>query len=362
MVSAFDDDGVLLHDGGGRVVARARHGLRDQLPGTGIRHDLHRLDRCMPTSAVVHVPSRVVETTFAAPLIARLRLSSRSALEAPAAIDLSAVIGLAEHDDLRASGAANPHENLDFHARTSSAVLIEVAPPVRSRAPSPGQRPRATRRLRILLLGLHPFRGPRSPTSPRPTSPLLGWPTPRCTVSYGSWRSLTTWWCGFLSGPSARRVPTDRCRLRGSSCGDATVRWHCNDPVKGEPMPQARRGIRGSPSPLRGHRGASSRRPVIRRTRWTQRPAPAALVGRFAITKCDHGSGSCRAPAPVLRQCVRPLPRARRVLIGRGCACEPLALLSFSSRAPSSPARQWRKGPTTARPRPRTPTRTGTAR
>lgn len=74
----------------------------------------------MPTSAVVHVASCVIETAVAAPLIARLRLSCRSALAAPAAIDLSAVIGLAEHDDLRASGAANPHENLDLHARTSS--------------------------------------------------------------------------------------------------------------------------------------------------------------------------------------------------------------------------------------------------
>ncbi len=76
---AFDDDGVLLHDEGGRVVAHARHGLRDQLPGTGIRHDLHRRDRCMPTSAVDHIASRVVEATFAAPRIARVRLSPRSA-------------------------------------------------------------------------------------------------------------------------------------------------------------------------------------------------------------------------------------------------------------------------------------------
>jgi hypothetical protein len=113
----------------------------------------------MPTSAVVHIASRVVETTFQAPLIARLSFALRNALAAPAAIDLSPVIGLAERDDLRASGAANPHENLDLHVRTSSAALIEVAPPVRSLAPSPGQRPRATRRLRALHRGLHPFRG-----------------------------------------------------------------------------------------------------------------------------------------------------------------------------------------------------------
>ena len=70
----------------------------------------------MPTSAVVHVASCVVEATFAAPLIACLPFPHRSALAAPAAIDLSAVIGLAERDDLRAFCAANTHENLDLHA------------------------------------------------------------------------------------------------------------------------------------------------------------------------------------------------------------------------------------------------------
>jgi hypothetical protein len=83
----------------------------------------------MQASAVVDVASRVVEATLAASLVTRLRLAARSPLAAPAAIDLPPVVGPAERDDLRASGAANPHENLHLHARTSMAALIEVAPP-----------------------------------------------------------------------------------------------------------------------------------------------------------------------------------------------------------------------------------------
>ena len=174
IVHAFDDDGVLLHNGGGCVVAHARHGLRHQLIGTGIRHDLHRHHRCMPSSAVVHVASCVIKATFGAPLISSLRFALRGSLTAAAAVNLPAIIRLAKVHDLPAFGAANPHKDLHLHARTSTAALIEVAPLVCSRAPSPGQRPRATRRLRIRLLGLHPFCGPRSPTRPRSTSPLLG--------------------------------------------------------------------------------------------------------------------------------------------------------------------------------------------
>ena len=56
-----------------------------------------------------------------------------------AAVDLPAVVERAEVDDKPAPRAGNPYERLDtIHARTPTAALIEVAPPVRLRAPSPG--------------------------------------------------------------------------------------------------------------------------------------------------------------------------------------------------------------------------------
>jgi len=150
----------------------------------------------MSTGAVVGVPRCVVETSAAALLMTRLRFPSRSALAATAAIDLPAVVGLAEGDDLRALRASDPHENLGTHAHTSTAARIEVAPPVRCQAPSPGQRPRATRRLGIATPG--PSSISRSPidyevTRSRPSSR-------RCTDSSGSRRSLT-------DGCPARRAP-----------------------------------------------------------------------------------------------------------------------------------------------------------
>src|ERR1019366_8982919 len=95
-----------------------------------IRHDFQ-------ASAVVGVARRVVETTFSAPLMARFRLTHRVSLTA-----------FAEVDDLRAARTTNPHKNIDIQAPTATAALMEVAPPERPRAPSPCQRPRATRRLR----------------------------------------------------------------------------------------------------------------------------------------------------------------------------------------------------------------------
>lgn len=127
IVGAFDDDGVLLHNGGERVVAHARDRPRDQVIGTGIRHDLHRHHRCMAASAVIHVASCVIEATFAAPLIARLRFPRRGALTVSTAVNLPAIIRLAKVHDLPAASAANPHENRHLHARTSKAAFIEVA-------------------------------------------------------------------------------------------------------------------------------------------------------------------------------------------------------------------------------------------
>ena len=70
---------------------------------------------------------------------------------------------LFELEDHPASRARNRDQNaVGPHEPTSMAALIEVAPPARARAPSPGLRPRATRRLRALHLGLHLFRGHRS--------------------------------------------------------------------------------------------------------------------------------------------------------------------------------------------------------
>ena len=101
------------------------------------------------------------------------------------------IVELAETDDLRAPCATNPRTNPVFlHARTSTAALAEVAPPVRLRAPSPGLRPRATRRLRALHLGLHLFRGHpiAYETSLNIATSRL---TPRCDVSSEIGRSLT---------------------------------------------------------------------------------------------------------------------------------------------------------------------------
>jgi hypothetical protein len=114
------------HRGGGRVVAHARGSLGGQVIGTGIRHDL-------PLSAVVGVARRVVETTFSTPLMARLRLAHRCSLAAFAAVDMAAVVGLAEVEDPRAPRAANPHKNIDtIHAPAETAALANLP----ARAPS----------------------------------------------------------------------------------------------------------------------------------------------------------------------------------------------------------------------------------
>jgi len=144
----------------------------------------------MPTSAVDHIASRVVEATFAAPLIPRLRLAPCSALAAPAAIDLSPVIGLAEHDDLRASSAANPHENLDLHARTSRPHSWKLPRPsalghlrpvsVHARHEGSGHYTGAFINFAVEEIATRPGRTP----------PLLD-RTPRRSVSSGSRRSLT---------------------------------------------------------------------------------------------------------------------------------------------------------------------------
>src|ERR1019366_4307065 len=141
MIRTFRGHGMCPRRGGGRVVAHARSRLGGQVIGTGIRHDFQ-------ASAVVGVARRVVETTFSAPLMARFRLTHRVSLTAFAAVDLAVVIRLAEVDALRAARTTNPHKNIDIQAPTATAALMEVAPPERPRAPSPCQRPRATRRLR----------------------------------------------------------------------------------------------------------------------------------------------------------------------------------------------------------------------
>jgi len=170
----------------------------------------------MPTSAVDHIASRVVEATFAAPLIPRLRLSPCSALAAPAAINLPPVIGLAEHDDLRASGAANPHENLDLHARTSRPHSWNLP------------RPSALGHLRpVSVHARHEGSGSYSwafinfaveeiATRPGRTPPLLD-RTPRRSVSSGSRRSLT----GGYAGASRPRWNE---RVQASGEASQTVR------------------------------------------------------------------------------------------------------------------------------------------
>jgi hypothetical protein len=105
----------------------------------------------------------MVEPSFRARLMPRVRRPAGLAVASFAAVDLPSIVVLADVEDHGAPRATNRDQNADgLHARTSMPALIEVAPPARSRAPSPGQRPRATRRLRALHLGLHLFRGLRS--------------------------------------------------------------------------------------------------------------------------------------------------------------------------------------------------------
>jgi hypothetical protein len=143
-----------LHSGGGCVVARARPSLLGQLVGTGIRHR-----RAGQPSSCSMVPHRVamIEATLPARLMPGVRRTTCIALARLASVDLTAILGLAHVENDAAPPAANRDQNaILVHARTSTAAHKELAPPSRLQAPSPGQRPRATRRLREPTLGLHP--------------------------------------------------------------------------------------------------------------------------------------------------------------------------------------------------------------
>jgi hypothetical protein len=156
IAGAFGDDDMRLHHGGGRIVASARRSLGGQVIGTAIRHELRWHHRCTLAIPACLIAVRMVPATVSGPLMSRLRNARRLPATAVVAVDLAAVIGLAEVEELAAAGAANPHENVDkLHAPTVTAALMKFAPPVRLEAPSPRQRPRATRRLRGRTLGLH---------------------------------------------------------------------------------------------------------------------------------------------------------------------------------------------------------------
>jgi hypothetical protein len=150
IVRAFRGDGMRLHRGGGRVVAHARRHLGGQVSDTVIRHR-PRFD--LPPAAMGSHRVSMIKL----PLQARLMPCIGSPTCQPIAhsatsrtVDLAVIVELAETDDRQAPCATNPRTNPVFlHARTSTAALAEVAPPVPLRAPSPGQRPRATRRLRL---------------------------------------------------------------------------------------------------------------------------------------------------------------------------------------------------------------------
>ena len=86
----------------------------------------------------------------------RPALSPTTAPLAP--VYMPAVVGLADVKDPCAPSTTNRYQHRHFfHERTSDAALREVALVGRSRAPCPRLRPRATRRLRALHLGLHPL-------------------------------------------------------------------------------------------------------------------------------------------------------------------------------------------------------------
>jgi hypothetical protein len=143
MVRAFGDDGMRLLDGGGRGVACARRHLGGKLIGTLIRHS----PRCEPPSRPIRSHRiAVIELTLRARLMSRVgRPSGQTVadLTTARAVDLAVIVDLAEVKDPPAPRATNLRKS---HARTSATVLAELAPPVRPRAPSHGQRPRATRR------------------------------------------------------------------------------------------------------------------------------------------------------------------------------------------------------------------------
>ncbi len=140
-----------LHGGGGRVVAQARQGTGGQANGTGCHHDL-------AARPVHYVPRGMVESPLARLLTSRLRRPSRRSPTPLAAVDVPPVVALADVEDLCAPGAANPHEDPDnFHASAATTALTKLALPVRPLAPSPGQRPRATRRLRAAIPGPSAF-------------------------------------------------------------------------------------------------------------------------------------------------------------------------------------------------------------
>jgi hypothetical protein len=160
------------HHGGGRVVAHARHRLGGQVAGTGIRH---RRGSTAPSIAMAPHRVTMIEPSFRARLMPRVRRPAGPAVASVAAVDLASIVALADVEDHRAPRARNRDQNANrLHARTSMAALIEVAPPARSRAPSPGLRPRATRRLRALTPGPSSISRSSIATRRRDPSPLLG--------------------------------------------------------------------------------------------------------------------------------------------------------------------------------------------
>ena len=116
IVGAFRDDGMRLHAGDGRVVARARRDLDGQVTGTDFRH----ASLFLPASPVRSVTLRVVRATFDTCLMKSFGRAVRAAPTASAAVDIPAVVGRAEINDSRAASAGNPHKTLDIHARTET--------------------------------------------------------------------------------------------------------------------------------------------------------------------------------------------------------------------------------------------------
>ena len=135
----------------------------------------------------------MVPATLSGPLMSRLRNARRPPATAVVAVDLAAVVGLAEVEEPAAASAANSHQNIDkLHAPTMTAALMKFAPPVRLEAPSPRQRPRATRRLRDANPGPSSFAVEVIDYETTRAVATSRW-RPRCNVSSGSRRSLTGW-------------------------------------------------------------------------------------------------------------------------------------------------------------------------
>ena len=129
---------------GGRVIAHARREIIGQLPGTVITHA--GIIFALSPAPFAHRVA-MVEAPFWARLVARLVRSMAALPARVAAVGLTPIVSAAEADDRCALRAGNPYKSINsVHARARENAP-ETCRRSLTRAPMPGLRPRATRRL-----------------------------------------------------------------------------------------------------------------------------------------------------------------------------------------------------------------------